>query len=107
MIEVNEHNFNDMIKSSDLCIVLFKAKNCAPCIAVAHKLEAFHKQHPNINIYMVDSEKEIRLAAAYNIFSASSVLVFVKGKLMIKEVGYYSVEKLFDRVLRYEALLYK
>ena len=50
-------------------------------------------------------EAQPEISAKMGIYSAPAVLVYVEGRLTIREAGVMSVEDIFARIARYEQLL--
>jgi len=56
------------------CIIDFYADWCQPCKIVAPILEELQKEHPEINIYKVNTEEQQELSALFGIKSIPSLL---------------------------------
>lgn len=78
---------------------------CSACPAINRKLAAQLQNDVRIGLYYISLNMEPTLAADLQIFSAPAVLVYVNGKLTIKEAGYFSLEDIFSRIYRYLDLL--
>lgn len=87
--EINENNFeNKVIKSQIPVLVDFYAQWCGPCRKIAPVLEQIKVEFKDdINVFKIDSDKNINTAKEYGISSLPSVLIFVNGAVEEVMVG--------------------
>ena len=74
-----ENNKEWKFEGEKPCIIDFYADWCGPCKMVAPVLEELAKEYDgNLNIYKIDTEKELELASVFGIRSIPSLLFVPK-----------------------------
>ena len=82
-------------------LFLFGSQACAPCKALKEKIIVWSGTHPQVFTGYISIDNNISLAAQENILGAPAILVFVKGKEVIRKIGYFSLEEVFTALDRY------
>ena len=86
---LNESNFETAVKGSGKPVLVdFFATWCMPCKMVAPVIEKVAESYADkVTVGKVDIDEEPDLAAAYNVQSVPSILLFKDGKLASTLVG--------------------
>ncbi len=84
---ITAESFNDTINDNEIVLVDFWASWCGPCRQFAPTFEASSDKHPDIVYAKVDTEAEQQLAAAAQVRSIPTLMVFKKGKLVFNQPG--------------------
>ncbi|MGH3562983.1 MAG: thioredoxin [Mycobacterium sp.] len=85
--DLTAEQFNETISGNDIVLVDFWASWCGPCRSFAPTFAASAEKHPDIVHAKVDTETEQQLAAAANIRSIPTLMVFKKGHLVFNQAG--------------------
>ena len=96
-IELTAESFGTAI-ASGIVLVDWSAGWCGPCRAFAPIYEAASVRHPSVVFGQVDTEAEPELAAAFEIRSIPTLMVFRDGILLLQHAGLVSGRVLDDLV---------
>jgi len=86
-LELNAENFQQTINDNANVIVDFWAPWCAPCRAFAPTFEAASEKQPGIVFAKVNTEEQQQIAAAFNIRSIPTLMVFRDQIIIYSEAG--------------------
>lgn len=86
-VELNAANFEQTVSDNDIVFVDFWAAWCGPCRMFAPVFEEASNTHPDIVFGKVDTEAEQELAAAAQIMSIPTLMVFREGILIYAQPG--------------------
>lgn len=98
MIELNNENFNDLIKEG-LVLVDFYAIWCGPC-SMMHPIIKEISSDTSLKIIKVDVDKHDELARNYAVMSIPTILLFKDGNLVEKNIGFIPKEELLKLIDR-------
>lgn len=103
-IDLKAADFQRTVESDGIVLVDFWAEWCGPCRSFAPVFEAASEEHPDMVFAKVDTEAEQDLAAALNIQSIPTLMVFRDGILMFAQPGALPKAVLDDVISQVEAL---
>ena len=86
-VNVTSSEFEGVILKGGITFVDFWAGWCGPCKAFAPVFENASIRYPEINFVKVDTDAELELAAAANIYSIPTLMAFRDGVLVFREPG--------------------
>ncbi len=96
--QVQETEFDTLLKSENLLVVDFSASWCGPCRVVAPLVEQLAQEHQDIKVVKIDVDKDKPLAKRYEVRSIPAVLIFKNGELVENIVGVKPYEEFADAV---------
>lgn len=78
-IELNEQNFSDFIRHSDLPILIdLWADWCGPCKMMAPHFQQVAQDYPQVVFAKINTEENPRLSAAFNVRSIPTLVLMNK-----------------------------
>ncbi len=86
-IELTAENFQTTIAENATVIVDFWAAWCGPCRSFAPTFEATSEKYPSVVFGKVDTEAQQSIAAAFNIRSIPTLMVFRDQIIIYSEAG--------------------
>ena len=85
--ELTAETLGSTITDNDIVLVDFWAEWCGPCKRFGPVFEQSSEANPDVVHAKVDTEAEQELAAAADIRSIPTLMVFKKGKLVFNQAG--------------------
>ncbi|MEO0087777.1 MAG: thioredoxin [candidate division WOR-3 bacterium] len=104
MIELNQSNFSKEVLEADLPVLVdFWAPWCGPCQMAGPVLEELAKEFEGkVKFAKVNVDEEPQLASNYGVMSIPTVVIFVQGREVNRQIGFVGKEgylKLIKEVL--------
>ena len=86
-VTLTKDNFEQVVTGNDMVVVDFWASWCAPCRAFAPTFEEASERHAGVVFAKVDTEEQQELAAAFNIRSIPTLMLFRDNVILYSEAG--------------------
>ncbi len=103
-IQITQANFESTLEKNDIVLLDFWASWCGPCRTFGPIFEKVAEKHPNIAFGKVDTEAEQQLAAAFQVRSIPTLMVFRNGVLLFSQAGVLPEAALEDLIGQIKAL---
>ena len=105
MKELETETELEEILKQDAVILQFGSASCAPCIAIKQRIDAWTAEHSQVISCYIPVEKWLSLSAKMNVFSAPTVIALIQGKVVEQQSGYFSLDRILDRMERILSLM--
>lgn len=97
-------NFQQVIENNDIVLIDYWAPWCGPCRAFGPIFEKASDKHPNLVFAKVNTEEQQELAAAFNIRSIPTLMIFREQILLFAQPGMLPAAALEALITKVEAL---
>jgi thioredoxin 1 len=102
--EITQDNVEQLLGGNDMLVLDCWASWCGPCRSFAPTYEAASERHPGAVWGKLDTEAQPELAAAFEIRSIPTVMVFRQGVLLFRQAGALPAAALDEIVGKVQAL---
>jgi thioredoxin 1 len=102
--ELTRDNFEAAVEKGGTLLIDWWATWCPPCRAFAPVFEAASEKYPDITFAKIDTDAQQELAAAFNIRSIPTLMVFREKVLLYAEAGMLPAPVLDDLIQQARAL---
>jgi thioredoxin 1 len=89
-MEVNDENFESIIKEHSPILIKFGAQWCGPCRMMEPMLKELEADFPDITFAHCDTDKSTETASKLSIVSLPTLVMFKEGKEVGRIVGVQS-----------------
>ena len=101
MIEVNDLNYDEFVKSNDVVVLKYHGTWCGPCKALNPIIEDISMEHTDVKFGSVDIDENRSLTTKYGVRSIPTMLVFKNGEVVDKLVGAHPKETITSKLEPY------
>ncbi len=103
MVEIlnNEDFESKVLNSEEVVLVDFFATWCPPCQMLTPVLEKISESRAGYNIIKVNVDNNQSLAIDYGVEAVPTMVIFKKGKVVDKLIGYIEEEKIIETMSKY------
>ena len=98
-ITLTKDNFaQEVLRSEQTVLVDFWASWCGPCMALAPTIDEIAQEQNQVKVGKVNVDEEPELARQYRIMSIPTLMVFLGGEPVRREVGGKSKGEILEMV---------
>lgn len=101
----NTDELDLILEKNDMVLIEAGSETCNPCRALKSKISTWIENHKEICGIYISIEEHPEIAGKLSVLSAPTLLLYVEGKLTLREAGYFSLEEFLKKTERYENLL--
>lgn len=96
VLEVNDTNFDELVKNNDTVLVDFYAVWCGPCKIMSPVVDEIAEENPSVTVAKCDVDEAEELAMRFGIMSIPTIMVFKGGEAVETFIGVTTKEDIVD-----------
>lgn len=100
IVELDQETLQDVVTDDKTVIVDFWAPWCGPCRSFAPVFEKAAENHTDVTFAKVNTEEQQELAAAFNIRSIPTIMVFRERVMLFSQPGALSAGQLDELITK-------
>ncbi|HYV67014.1 MAG TPA: thioredoxin [Myxococcales bacterium] len=101
---LTKDDFKDTVEKTGIVFIDWWAEWCGPCRGFAPVYERVAEANPDVTFAKIDTDQERELAAAFNISSIPTLMIFRDGIPLFAQAGALPQEALEELVQKARAL---
>jgi|GEM_PF-330137 len=99
IIHLNDKTFSSFVKRHSIVVVDFWADWCMPCKVLQPTLNQLAEKYADkIKVAKLDVDRNRRISAQYQVQNIPTVIFFVRGKEVHREIGVKTLKQ-FEKIL--------
>ena len=98
VLEINDSNFDEIVKANDTVLVDFYAVWCGPCKVMSPIVDEIAEENPAITVGKCDVDEAEELAVRFGIMSIPTLMVFKGGEPVKTFVGVTGKDAILEAV---------
>jgi thioredoxin 1 len=99
-IDLTKDTFKDAVTKEGIVLVDWWAPWCTPCLVFKPTFEAASEKHPGVTFAKINTDEQPELAAAFEIRSIPTVMLFRDGVLLFSQPGSLRAEVMEELVIK-------
>ncbi len=96
--EINDEQFNEMIKGDVPVVVDFHADWCGPCKVLSPILDELDDEIENVEFVKINVDHYPELSGSYEIMAVPTVIMFKNGEVKDRFAGVKPKETILEKV---------
>ena len=96
--EINDDEFNEIIRGEKLVVVDFHADWCGPCKVLSPILDELDSEIEDVEFVKINVDNYPELSGSYGIMAVPTVIMFQDGEVKNRFAGVQSKETILEKV---------
>lgn len=103
---LSENDIINLINDNKMAVLYFTGMDCGACEVIKYKIESILKDLPQVKSGEINGEKNLVLAAKYEVFSLPIFLLFIEGKETLRIGRNVNLLELERNIKRYYEMIF-
>ena len=96
--EINDEQFNEIIKGDNPVVVDFHAEWCGPCKVLSPILDELDSEVENVEFVKINVDEYPELSGSYGVMAVPTVIIFQNGEVKDRFAGVKPKEAILEKV---------